>query len=44
MDNPFRITDDLNRFLLFLKIALIPGRLIGIGLVDFIRAFRSAAQ
>ncbi len=37
-DNPFRISDDFNRFLLFLLLALLPGRLVGIGLVDFAKA------
>jgi len=40
MDHPFRYSDDVNRFLLFVAVVLFPGRLIGIGLVDFFRAFR----
>jgi hypothetical protein len=39
-DHPFRYSDDINRFLLFFLIALFPGRLLSIGLVDFVRAFR----
>jgi hypothetical protein len=35
INNPFKYTDDINRFLIFFKIFLYPGRLIGIGLVDF---------
>ncbi len=38
-DNPFRYSDDVNRTLLFFKIALVPGRLLGIGFVDFMRLF-----
>ena len=34
-DHPFRISDDFNRFLFFLLLVLLPGRLISIGLVDF---------
>jgi len=34
INNPFRYTDDINRFFLFMKILLYPGRLLGIGLVD----------
>jgi hypothetical protein len=28
MDNPFRYSDDINRFLLFLQVVLLPGRFI----------------
>lgn len=34
VDNPFRYSDDLNRFLLFLFIALWPGRFITHSLID----------
>ena len=40
--HPFRISDDTNRFLLFLAIVLIPGRLLAIGVVDLFLAFRRA--
>lgn len=39
MDNPFRISDDFNRSLLFFAVILYPGRLLAIGVVDFFRAF-----
>ena len=42
VDNPFRISDDINRALLFLSIILIPGRLLAIGVVDLILVFRRA--
>jgi hypothetical protein len=38
MDNPFRYSDDINRFMLFLKVLFIPGRLLGIGITDLIKA------
>lgn len=37
LDNPFRLSDGFNRFLFFLLLLLSPGRLISIGLVDFIK-------
>jgi len=33
VDNPFRISDDYNRWLLFAQIALLPGKFIAYGLV-----------
>ena len=36
MDHPFRISDDVNRFLLFLQIALLPGRFIAQSIVNFV--------
>ena len=44
INNPFRYTDDINRFLVFLKILLYPGRLIGIGLADFWNLIREGAR
>ena len=35
INNPFRITDNFNRFLLFLKILLLPGRLIAQAILNF---------
>ncbi len=35
MDNPFRISDDLNRFLFFLRVLLIPGRFMARSIVNF---------
>jgi len=43
-DNPFRYTDDLNRMLLFFKVVLMPGRVLGIGVVDFVRAIISSEE
>lgn len=40
MDNPFRISDDFNRFLIFIKIFLWPGRFITASIVDFIVLIR----
>lgn len=39
VDNPFRISDDFNRFLAVLKIILLPGRLIGLAIMNFIGLF-----
>ncbi len=36
MDNPFRWSDDLNRFMLFLKIVLWPGMIVADTLFDFV--------
>lgn len=41
MDNPFRYSDDINRFLLFLKILLIPGRFLAESIADGIFLLRS---
>lgn len=37
IDHPFRLSDDVNRFLVFLRVVLWPGGLIGSGFVDLIR-------
>lgn len=34
MNNPFRFSDDINRFLIFLKIALLPGSFLAESLLD----------
>ena len=39
IDNPFRFSDDMNRFLLFLKILLWPGLFILSSAIDFLRLF-----
>lgn len=39
IDNPFRITDDFNRFLVVLKIILLPGRLVSMAIVNFANLF-----
>ena len=36
INNPFRITDNFNRFLLFLKLLLLPGRLVAQAIMNFI--------
>ena len=38
MDNPFRISDDYNRFLFVFAALLLPGRLVSIGIVDLFYA------
>jgi len=44
MDNPFRWSDDVNRWLMFLMIALWPGRFIAEGLIGLAAyPFRSSA-
>ncbi|MFA9376003.1 MAG: hypothetical protein ACERKZ_04530 [Lachnotalea sp.] len=40
MDNPFRISDDINRFMLFLMIILIPGRLISTTVVSWVHILK----
>lgn len=40
IDNPFRISDDFNRSLMFLSVLLLPGRLVSIGIVDFYDAIK----
>lgn len=37
VDNPFRVSDDWNRLLLFLSIALLPGRIVGDAVEDTLR-------
>ena len=40
VNNPFRFSDNINRFLVFLKIILWPGRFVSESLVDMARSFR----
>lgn len=40
IDNPFRYSDDINRFLLFLKIFLVPGCFFAESIADGIQLFR----
>ncbi|MBP7264706.1 MAG: hypothetical protein KBB32_11040 [Spirochaetia bacterium] len=40
VDHPFKYTDDVNRALLFLKIALAPGKFVSRSIVDGFRAVR----
>ena len=40
IDNPFRYSDDINRFLLFLKIFLVPGCFFAESVADGIQLFR----
>ncbi|HPE35838.1 MAG TPA: hypothetical protein PK625_01710 [Spirochaetales bacterium] len=40
VDHPFKYTDDVNRALLFLKIALAPGKFVSRSIVDGFRAGR----
>jgi len=42
IDNPFRISDDLNRTLLFLKILLFPGRFVSESIARMVRLVRNA--
>lgn len=37
LDHPFKYTDDLNRFLLWAKILLFPGRLVATPIVGFVK-------
>jgi hypothetical protein len=41
IDHPFRFSDGINRFLLFLMVLLLPGRLVGTTAVDLWRLSRS---
>ncbi|WP_266213722.1 hypothetical protein [Paraliomyxa miuraensis] len=34
IDNPFRYSDDINRFLMFLMVVLLPGRFVSDSLVE----------
>ena len=43
-NNPFRISDDVNRFLLFLKIVLLPGRFVAESCVDVVVLIRNAGR
>lgn len=40
IDHPFRWSDDANRFLLFLRVLLFPGRFVTRGIRDGIRSFQ----
>ena len=40
IDNPFRISDDINRFLLFLRIILYPGRMFGVFIKEIAEMMR----
>ena len=44
IDHPFRYSDDLNRILIFLLIALWPGRVIGTGFLSATRLLRDATR
>ncbi|MHB8131346.1 MAG: hypothetical protein ACYDEX_20385 [Mobilitalea sp.] len=39
-DNPFKISDDLNRMMVFIMVILMPGRLISITVLSWIDLFR----
>ena len=39
VDHPLRWSDDYNRVLMFLQILLLPGRLVGAGLIDAFTLF-----
>lgn len=41
VDHPFKFTDDLNRFLIFLSILLYPGRFIATTFLQFVQVFKS---
>lgn len=43
MNNPFRISDDINRFLLWLQIMLMPGKLIAWSVASGLRLFLAGA-
>lgn len=40
IDHPFRISDDYNRFLVFVEVILLPGRLVSQGLYHFYQLLR----
>ena len=44
VDHPFRYSDDINRFLIFLVVILWPGRFLTESLVDSLRLFRHARE
>ncbi|MDZ7680516.1 MAG: hypothetical protein U5J63_02110 [Fodinibius sp.] len=44
INNPFRISDNFNRFLLFLKILLLPGYLIARAILKFITLIAQRRQ
>lgn len=39
MDNPFSLSDDYNRFLLWLKIMLLPGRIVSNSILNLFKFF-----
>lgn len=43
-DHPFRYSDDINRFLIFLTVLLWPGRFVSESLVDMVGLVAHAAQ
>jgi hypothetical protein len=44
LDHPFRISDDFNRFLVFLLLAFFPARIIGSGFILLLRWLFSSAS
>lgn len=40
IDNPFKISDDVNRMLIFIRVLLIPGRLISSTFVSWIQLLK----
>jgi len=44
MDHPLRYSDDVNRFLLFFLVILLPGRFLSEALVDLLRLIRHAGR
>lgn len=44
MDHPLRYSDDVNRFLLFFLVFLLPGRFLSESFVDLIRLIRHAGH
>lgn len=43
IDNPFRISDDINRLLIFLKIILWPDRFISVAILNFINLLKKGS-
>ncbi len=41
INHPFRISDNFNRFLMFIEFILIPGRYISLSIINFILRFRN---
>lgn len=41
IDNPFKYTDDINRFMLFFQVLLLPGKIISIPIVNMFSLFIS---
>jgi hypothetical protein len=44
IDHPFRYSDDVNRFLMFLLIFLLPGRFLSESFVDLMRLIRHSGR